>query len=110
MPEERHLGRMAALYVDPISPTEWNRPTEKITQEFARDVLLEASNDYSLEADQGYFNLEIVATRDAELADALSKWLDRPLPPCSRMANSRMTGYCGPDLRIDREGERNERS
>ena len=28
VPGERHEQRMSALYVDPISPTEWNRPSE----------------------------------------------------------------------------------
>ena len=74
---------MAALYVDPNSMTDWNRPAHKMTKDFARDFLMDASNEYSLQQSQGYSELEIVAIRDAELSDSLAKWTDRPVmvPP-----------------------------
>ena len=83
LPDDRHLTRMSALYVDPISLTEWNRPAKKVTKEFARDFIMDAANDYSLQQSQWYGELEFVAIKDAELAEALKKWTERPtmLPP-----------------------------
>ena len=79
LPEDRHLTRMAALYVDPISLTDWNRPADKITKNFAWEFLIDASNEYSLQQSQGYSELEIVAIKDPDLAEALKKWNDRPV-------------------------------
>ena len=85
VPADRHLNRMSALYVDPTSPTEWNRPAEKLTQEFARDFLLNVRNEYWLEQAHGYGDLASVATKDAELAEALKNWADRPTMPAAEV-------------------------
>jgi hypothetical protein len=82
VPGDRHEQRMTALYVDPISSTDWNRPVAKIGQEFAREFLTDAVNDYSLQQDQRYTNLQIVEAIEPELATALVAWTDRPkMPP-----------------------------
>jgi AbiV family abortive infection protein len=77
LPAERFSDRMAALYVDPVSETEWSKPIEKVTAEFAYYTLTEAMNDYSGRMEK-YSNLGIMAVVDAELAEALDKWTDRP--------------------------------
>jgi AbiV family abortive infection protein len=81
VPDERHLKRMSALYVDPNSVTEWNRPAKKITREFAFSFLMDVGNEYWLEQAHGYSDLASVATKDAELAEALENWTDRPTMP-----------------------------
>ena len=82
VPGERHEQRMSALYVDPISPTEWNRPSESVTQEDARQFLTDAANDYSIQCER-YTKLSILEISDPELSEALAQWTDRPeiLPP-----------------------------
>jgi basic membrane lipoprotein Med (substrate-binding protein (PBP1-ABC) superfamily) len=72
---------MSALYVDPISDAEWNRPAKKITREFAHAFLLDVGNEYWLEQAHGYSDLSSVAMKDAELAAALEQWTDRPTMP-----------------------------
>ncbi len=80
-PHDRHKQRLSALYVDPLGATaDWNKPFESITQVMAVDVLCDAVNDYAFER-AGYYCREIVASRDAELAEALAKWPDRPTLP-----------------------------
>ena len=81
-PDERHSRRMAALYVDPLSLTEWSRPSTMVTQEAARQFLTDAANDYSVQCER-YTNLKILEVVDAELSGALAQWSDRPkmLPP-----------------------------
>jgi AbiV family abortive infection protein len=81
VPADRHSNRMSALYVDPISPTEWNRPAKKITRESAHAFLMDVGNEYWLQQNHGYGDLSIVATKDAELAEALENWADRPTMP-----------------------------
>jgi AbiV family abortive infection protein len=44
-PADRHEKRMSALYVEPKSGTEWNRPADTSAQT-AHDFLQEAVNDY----------------------------------------------------------------
>jgi hypothetical protein len=80
VPGERHHERMAALYVDPISLSEWNRPVEKISQQSAHDFLQDARNDYVIQCDR-YSNFEVRRVDDPELYAALEKWLDRPELP-----------------------------
>jgi hypothetical protein len=84
LPRERHTIRLKALYVDPdpLSPTEWNRPVAQITQASALVSLMAVHNDYYLRW-LHYSDLERFKTREAELADALEKWPQRPviLPP-----------------------------
>jgi len=45
-PNDRHLMRMKALYVEPKSSVGWNRPAD-VTEAEARHFLMEAINDYS---------------------------------------------------------------
>jgi AbiV family abortive infection protein len=81
VPHDRHGQRTSALYVDPVSSTEWNRPTEKITQDFARDFLTDAANDYSIQSQQRYGTPELTKDDDPELFTALTRWADRPTMP-----------------------------
>jgi AbiV family abortive infection protein len=81
VPHDRHGQRTSALYVDPASPTEWNRPTKKITQDFARDFLTDAANDYSIQSQQRYGTPELIKGDDPELFAALTSWADRPTMP-----------------------------
>jgi AbiV family abortive infection protein len=77
-PSDRHEQRELALYVDLVSATEWNRPSQTITQQTARDFINDAVNDYSIQQGQNYNELEILKHRDAELCEALKLWADRP--------------------------------
>jgi len=45
-PDDRHLARMTALYVEPRSGSNWNRPAD-ISPQMAHDFLQDAVNDYS---------------------------------------------------------------
>jgi hypothetical protein len=83
VPDERHEFRQSALFVDPISTTEWNRPVEKITREVACHFLMDAANDYSIQNSQGYTELEVVKVREPERYDVLAKWTDRPVMPAT---------------------------
>jgi AbiV family abortive infection protein len=42
VPNERHKQRLAALYVDPVSPDQWSRPRKEISRSFASDFLQDA--------------------------------------------------------------------
>jgi AbiV family abortive infection protein len=79
-PDERHKQRMAALYVDAVSETQWNRPSTKISAKQACEILTDAANDYSLASDR-YTNLTIMKATNSELGDALEAWKDRPTLP-----------------------------
>jgi AbiV family abortive infection protein len=81
-PDDRHSKRMRALYVEPKSSTEWNRPAN-ILAEPAHNFLQDAVNDYSLRSHQGYITPDhILKHIDPELYDALEQLTDRPqLPP-----------------------------
>jgi AbiV family abortive infection protein len=78
-PTDRHEKRMAALYVEPISESEWNRPaaTSALT---ARDFLQDAVNDYAGRYYR-YCGAEnaILKKDDPELYNALEQWSDRPV-------------------------------
>jgi len=78
LPGERFADRMAALYVDPLSDTTWSRPIEKVMAEFAYYTLIEAMNDYSGRMEKYSKPGTMMAAVDAELAEALGKWTDRP--------------------------------
>jgi AbiV family abortive infection protein len=71
-PGDRHEKRMAALYVEPISENEWNRPG-KTSASSAWELLCDARNDYSLRCDP--VNLK---ASDPDLYNALAQWPDRP--------------------------------
>jgi AbiV family abortive infection protein len=81
IPDDRHKQRMSALYVDPKSVDQWNRPREEISQTEAHDFLVDAGNDYGLQRSQRYMELAILKESDPELHDALVQWADRPELP-----------------------------
>jgi AbiV family abortive infection protein len=71
-PGDRHEKRMAALYVEPLSETEWNQPS-KTSANNAWEFLRDARNDYSLHIDKT--NLQ---EGHPDLYNALEQWPDRP--------------------------------
>jgi AbiV family abortive infection protein len=77
-PDERHERRKAAMYVDATPTGKWNRPVKAISAMAACEFITDAVNDYGIQFDQRYTNLEFVKTDDPELADALAAWPDRP--------------------------------
>jgi AbiV family abortive infection protein len=80
-PDDRHSKRITALYVEPKSSTEWNRPAD-ISPEMARRFLQDAVNDYGLRSHQGYVTPDqILKHIDPELYDALEQLTDRPQLP-----------------------------
>jgi AbiV family abortive infection protein len=82
-PDDRHNTRMRALYVEPTSSSEWNRPADMSAQA-AHDFLQDAVNDYAGRYGQGYVtsNQCILKDIDADLYNALEQLADRPqLPP-----------------------------
>ena len=78
-PSDRHQKRITALYVEPVSESEWNRPVAT-TASVAHDFLQDAVNDYAGRYDQGYITStdSILKHIDAELYSALERWSDRP--------------------------------
>jgi AbiV family abortive infection protein len=78
-PSDRHEKRIAALYVEPISESEWNRPAT-ISASTAHDFLQDAVNDYAGRYGQGYITSadSILRHVDPELYSALEQWSDRP--------------------------------
>jgi AbiV family abortive infection protein len=80
-PSDRHEKRMAALYVDPISETEWNRPGITSASS-AYEFLEDAHNDYSGRYGNGYVqpssSNEILKELNPDLHDALEQWSNRP--------------------------------
>jgi AbiV family abortive infection protein len=86
-PHERHEKRAMALYVEPVSESQWNRPAVISALE-AHDFLQSANNDYAGQYDQGYITSADSMLRhvDPELYGALEQWADRPqLPPLEKM-------------------------
>jgi AbiV family abortive infection protein len=80
-PTDRHERRIAALYVEAVSPTEWNRPIH--TRAEAYEFLVDAVNDYGLQYQQRYITGTdpILKQLDPELYGALAQWSDRPVLP-----------------------------
>jgi AbiV family abortive infection protein len=78
-PDDRHNKRMAALYVEAKSSSEWNRPAD-ISAKMAHDFLQEAVNDYAGRYDQGYITSaqSILEHIEPELYNALEQLTDRP--------------------------------
>jgi AbiV family abortive infection protein len=72
VPDERHEKRMAALYVEPISETQWNRPAYTSASN-AYEFLRDACNDY-----QGRRDPMNLKEGHRDLYDALEAWSDRP--------------------------------
>jgi hypothetical protein len=82
-PNDRHEKRQKALYVEPISETEWNRPAT-ISAMGAYEDLEDAVNDYSGCYHQGYITPgDMLRHVDTDLHKALEQWSDRPtlVPP-----------------------------
>lgn len=81
-PSNRHDARMKALYVGPISDTEWNRPADT-SRKAAYEFLVDAVNEYQGRYRQGYPTPgSTLRCNDAALDEALRKWKERPvLPP-----------------------------
>jgi AbiV family abortive infection protein len=79
-PSDRHKQRLSALYVDAVSPNQWNRPTNEISPTLAYERLERAANDYSIQYER-YTNLEIGKSNDPEFYIALEEWTDRPTLP-----------------------------
>jgi hypothetical protein len=82
VPDERHKQRMSALYVDAISIGRWNRPTKEVSRAPARDFLVDAVNDYSIQRSR-YTELQITRVDNPELVSALEGWSDRPELPAA---------------------------
>jgi AbiV family abortive infection protein len=81
-PDDRHEARIKALYVEPISDADWNRPSDT-TALAAWEFLVDAGNDYSIRYSQGYPTPgDMLKHIDADLDNALKQWAGRPtLPP-----------------------------
>jgi AbiV family abortive infection protein len=81
-PSDRHNLRMAALYVEPVSENQWNRPAD-ISASTAYAFLVDAANEYSVRYQQGYITpTNLLKDLDPDLYAALEKLSDRPeLPP-----------------------------
>lgn len=81
-PHDRHEKRMSAIYVEPKSETDWNRPAD-VAVETARKFLQDAANDYSVRCHQGYIPAgeAILKATDRELYDGLEKLANRPILP-----------------------------
>lgn len=76
-PSDRHRTRTEALYVMPDSlGTGWNIP-KKVSSEFARDFVMDAVNDYSLQRQI----LQRGLSSHTEFTDELLRWKERPEPP-----------------------------
>jgi AbiV family abortive infection protein len=80
-PGDRHEQRMSALYVDPISSTDWNRPCMNETKETAYAFIVDVVNDYGVQASQRYAQLDLIKVVNPELYEALTSWTDRPAMP-----------------------------
>jgi len=81
-PDERHKARMTALYVEPKSNTDWNRPADKSAKE-AYEFLVDAVNDYRGRYQNGYVEspADILKHTDPKLYRALKGMSDRPTLP-----------------------------
>jgi AbiV family abortive infection protein len=79
IPTSRHEKRMAALYVEPISESEWNRPAA-VSASIAHDSIQDAVNDYAGRYSRyGGAENAILKKVDPELYNALEQWSDRPV-------------------------------
>jgi AbiV family abortive infection protein len=77
-PSDRDNLRMAALYVEPVSESGWNRPAN-ISALKAYESLVQATNDYSIRYQQRYPTPKsMLKDLDPELYGAFEQWPDRP--------------------------------
>jgi len=83
-PMDRHEKRMRALYVEPKSGTEWNRPAD-ISAQAAHDFLQEAVNDYKGRYHQWYItsavSILILKESEPELYQELDQLPNLPALP-----------------------------
>ena len=84
-PNDRHKKRIAALYVEPRSASEWNRPAITSPDD-ARDFLIDAVNEYSGQHERFSPGSMILKATDPETYEALEAWTERPKlrPPWRR--------------------------
>jgi AbiV family abortive infection protein len=82
VPNERHKNRQSALYIDPVSQSEWNRPANT-SRSFAYKFVQHAVNDYAGRYGNGYSTSSLLILKhvDLELYNALVQWSDRPELP-----------------------------
>ena len=81
-PQDRHDERKKAFYVEPSElGTDWNRPWEK-DKETAHCFLEDAINEYSLQFHK-FANLDLLRSKDTELANAIEAWKERPPLPAN---------------------------
>jgi AbiV family abortive infection protein len=76
-PNDRHNKRIAALYVEPRSANEWNRPATTLASE-ARDFLIDAVNEYSGQHERFSPGSSVLKDIDPEMYEALESWPGRP--------------------------------
>jgi AbiV family abortive infection protein len=77
-PDGRHKQRLDALYVDPISESQWNRPAAT-SASTAQQVLQDAVNDYKGSYDRYVQSKHSTLKEDdPDLYAALEQWSDRP--------------------------------
>jgi AbiV family abortive infection protein len=82
-PNDRHKARMEALYVEPDnSGTDWNTP-KRVSPEFARNFVADASGDYAILRQI----LEPSTSSNAEFTKELLKWKDKPEIPLPKWPN-----------------------
>lgn len=87
-PGDRHSTRMRALYVDiNDGGTDWNRPAA-IPEGAATNCLVDAVNDYSVQADK-LNQPGILGELDVALATALDAWPDKPRLPAPTWPEAR---------------------
>ncbi|SRR5258708_197242 len=79
-PGDRHEKRMLALYVEPVSETQWNRPDDTSAMA-AHEFLADSVNDYSGRYHQDYITSAILKEDDPDLYGAIEQWADRPELP-----------------------------
>jgi AbiV family abortive infection protein len=83
-PDDRHTMRMSALYVEPKSSADWNRPADT-SATVAHDFLQHAVNDYAGRHGQWYITSgeSMLKHIDLDLYNALEQLTDRPqlVPP-----------------------------
>jgi AbiV family abortive infection protein len=79
-PDDRHRQRMEALYVEPKSGNQWNRPDDTSASE-AHTCLQEAINDYSGAHERFKIGGWILKHDDPDLDHALEQLIERPELP-----------------------------
>ncbi len=77
-PDDRHSSRMAALYVEPKSSSEWNRPAD-LSVQTGYNCVRDAVNDYVGRYQSWYISgVELLKSNDPDLYAALENLKDRP--------------------------------